>query len=124
VLAAIAAALLALAATGWMLKGPDHPMLVLLGWLSIVVLLELPAVAWRMRGASGAATLAAAILGPLVPLEILLAVGAHRNANHGGDMQGFELWMMAFGLPPIALVTASLVAVLACRLIRPADERD
>jgi hypothetical protein len=119
VLAAIAAALLAVASAGQALVGPDYQWLDLCGWLALVLLLELPAVAWRMRSASGIAVWLGAMLGPLVPLEILLAIGAHRHGNAGGDLQGFEQWLMVYGLPPVVLVTASAVAALACRLIRP-----
>lgn len=119
---ALAALLGGAAVLGVWLTEPGNQLPGILAWLAVVLLMELPAVPWRMRGGSPGTTLLVAIAGPLVPLEILLGFYAHKYRHVGGDLQGIEAALMKWVLPPVVLVTAALVAGLACLLIKP--ERD
>src|SRR3954452_2606795 len=98
-LATIAGVLVTLAAAGWVLAGPGSELLAFLGCLDLILFLELPAVAWRMRGGSAGATLIVALLSPLVPLEILLGISAYQQRGAGGDLHGVEQALMTFVLP-------------------------
>jgi hypothetical protein len=123
--AVIAGALLTVAVTAGLLAGPGSSgMLGFLGVIALILFLELPAVGWRMHGGSAGATWLVAMLCPLVPLEILLAISAYQQRGLGGDLQGIEEVLMTFVLPPLVLVTGSVVAGLACLVIRPRDEED
>ena len=122
--ATLALALLTVVAAGWVLVGPGSQLALLLGCIALVLLLELPAVWWRLRGGSLGTTLVVAILGPLVPLEILLAISAWEQRGLGGDLQGIEQVLMTFVVPPFVVVAGSIFTVLVCLVVRPTDEEE
>lgn len=102
------------------LAGPGHQTPAGLAWLAAMVLLELPAVWWRMRGGSLPATLAIAILCPLLIFEALLLPSFLKyRRGGGGDLQGIEALLMVYVVPAAVLATAAPVTFLAGVLIRP-----
>ncbi|HEX8668735.1 MAG TPA: hypothetical protein VF727_10235 [Allosphingosinicella sp.] len=122
-LALIAAALAATAGVAMLL--PDSGIgIALIGWLALVFLLALPAAWWRSRGGGPVTTWLVAVFCPLVPLELLLAISAYRNRDVGGDLQGIEVLMMTWFVPPIVLVAGSVVALLSGILVEPRGGRD
>ncbi|HEY0413762.1 MAG TPA: hypothetical protein VGD66_11520 [Allosphingosinicella sp.] len=118
-LALIAAALAAAAMAGMSVATPENQLPALLAWVSIVCLLTLPAFWARALGARPLATWLVAVLSPLLPLELLLAIQAHQQRGLGGDLQGIEALLMTYVVPPVALIAGSLMTLLACLLIRP-----
>ena len=119
-LGSIALLLLAFAGLGLNLADPGHQRPAGLAWLAIMVVLELPAVWWRMRGGSILATLAIAVLCPLLIFEALLLPGYLKYQHGGGgDLQGIEALLMIYVIPAAVLATAAPVTFLAGVLIRP-----
>jgi len=77
---------------------------------------QVPALWWRMKGATGILTGLLAIIVPLSVFEAFLAASALANRGLGGDLQGIEVALM---LPTIALtaVAGGLVAFVVCKLM-------
>lgn len=77
---------------------------------------QVPAIWWRMNGATGILTGILAILVPLSVFEALLAASAVANRGLGGDLRGIEVALM---LPTVALtaVAGGLVAFVVCKLV-------
>jgi hypothetical protein len=87
--------------------------------LSGLLLLQLPAVAWRIAGGSLVQVLALAIVIPLIVAEAWLGISAVENSGRGGDLQGIEYTLMWVVVAPI-VVSAMIVALLSSRWI-PVD---
>ena len=117
-LAAVALLLLAFAALALTQSGPADQTLPLFGVLAMLLLLELPAFWWRMRGGSAMATWGVAVACPLILFEGLLGIAAFNNRGAGGDPRGVETYLMTLVIPPAVLVTATLMAALAIGLVR------
>lgn len=119
-LGATALALAAFAVLGMNLTDPGHQAPAGLAWLAVMVLFELPAVWWRMRGGSLLATFGIAVLCPLSIFEAML-LPSYLKYRHGGggDLQGIEALLMIYVVPAAVLVTAAPVSFLAGVLIRP-----
>ena len=77
---------------------------------------QVPAIWWRMNGATGILTGILAILVPISVFEALLAASAVANRGLGGDLRGIEVALM---LPTVALtaVAGGLVAFVVCELV-------
>ncbi|MEZ0242504.1 MAG: hypothetical protein ACAH11_03965 [Sphingomonas sp.] len=90
--------------------------------LFLVLIAQLPAVWLRMRGANGLVVLLTAVAVPLIPIEILLAIGARVNEPAGGDLAGIEKLLMWLAVPFVFL-PAFFVTMLAVISVKPL-ERD
>jgi hypothetical protein len=101
--------------------GPGAQTLPLLGVVAMLLLLELPAFWWRMRGGTAMTTWGVALACPLILFEALLGLSAWKQRGLGGDLQGVEQMLMIWVIPPAVLVSATLMTVLALVLIRPGD---
>jgi hypothetical protein len=91
---------------------------VLVAFLAATLLLQTPAVAWRIMGASPGRVLLAAICLPLLIFEPWLAREAALNANAGGDLQGIETFLMWFIVVPVVVI-AIIMCAAAILLIDP-----
>jgi hypothetical protein len=85
---------------------------------SATLLLQSPAIAWRILGASPIRMLLAAIILPLLVFEPWLGEEAIRYAHVGGDLQGIEQFLMWFIIVPVTVI-AGIVCVAATVLIKP-----
>jgi len=119
----LAAAVLLLAFAVVMLTqgGPGAQTLPMLGVVAMLLLLELPAFWWRMRGGTAMTTWGVAVACPLILFEALLGLSAWKNRGLGGDLQGVEGMLMTWVIPPAVLVSATVMTVLALALVKPGD---
>jgi hypothetical protein len=122
-LLALAGALGLVALLGWIVArgsdGPAGPESLI--WIfALMLMLELPAFWWRGRGGSGPETLLAAVAGPLLVFEGLLALSAWQYRNSGGDLHGVEQILMVVVLVPI-LLSGAVTAFLAVLLVERDD---
>lgn len=85
--------------------------------VSATLMLQSPAIAWRIVGASPIRVLLAAIILPLLVFEPWLGEEAVRNAHVGGDLQGIEQFLIWFIIAPVT-VMAGIVCVAATVLIK------
>ncbi|THD34733.1 MAG: hypothetical protein E7773_13785 [Sphingomonas sp.] len=88
-----------------------------------LLLLQLPAVAWRMAGGSRRQMLAVAVGVPLFVIEIWLGISGAESEGRGGDLQGVEYILMWVVIAPIVL-SAVIVTLVTDRLVSidpPAD---
>lgn len=122
-LAAFVAVLLGVAAWGCLASGPGDQSPAALAWLAVMILTELPAALCRMLGGTRLATWAVAVVPPLVLFEVLMGIQAERYRDVGGDLQGVEVMLMIYVIPPLVILTGSLVAIFSCLLIRRPAER-
>jgi hypothetical protein len=96
-------------------RGNQH---LLFAAASATLLLQSPAIAWRIIGASPIRVLLAAIILPLLVFEPWLGEEAVRNTHVGGDLQGVEQFLMWFIIVPVTVI-AGIVCVAATVLIQP-----
>jgi len=98
----------------WLTWPTSVPALLFISTLFLTA--QVPAIWWRMNGATGILTGILAILVPLSVFEALLAASAVANRGLGGDLQGIEVALM---LPTVALtaVAGGLVAFVVCKLV-------
>jgi hypothetical protein len=99
-------------------EGPIGAVAVLASSLLLFLATQVPAIWWRLRGASRLSTTAMAIAIPLVPLEGWLARLGYLNEGRGGDLQGIEYDMMVLAVPVI-VIASGIVSTLICRKYRP-----
>jgi hypothetical protein len=93
----------------------------LVGFLALLLLLELPAAWWRLRGGSAPGTWAVAIGPPLLLGSAFLLYSHLDNQRSCGDMCGIEGFIFLI-LLVLVLVTGSIVAALAMLLVEPREE--